>query len=88
MMLGTHLYLFAAICLASLAFVVRVRDRAAGVRHLAFALVLLVAWPLPNMFGSFNPMFAQTFTVLLLFCAVIAVCDVLPRVPQNGAGFL
>ena len=88
MMLGKHLYLFAAICLASLAFVVRVRDRAAGVRHLAFALVLAVAWAVPTMFGSFNPMFAQTFTVLLLFCAVIAVCDVLPRVPQNGTGFL
>jgi hypothetical protein len=88
MMLGNHLYLFAAICLASLAFVVHIRDRVAGVRHAAFGLVLAVAWALPTMFGSFNPFFAQTFTVLLLFCAVLAVCDVMPRVPRNGTRFL
>jgi len=88
MMLRNHLYLFVAICLASLAFVVHSRDRVAIVRHLAFALVLTVAWAGPTTLGSFNPFFTQTFTVLLLFCAVLAVCDVLPRVPRDGTRFL
>lgn len=88
MMLRNHLYLFVAICLASLIFVLYVRDRVASVRHLAFALVLAVAWAVPTMLGSFSPFFTQTFTVLLLFCAVLAVCDVLPRVPRGGTRFL
>jgi len=87
MMLRNHLYLFVAICLASLAFVIHRRYVVASVRHLAFAVVLSVAWAFPTMLGSFNPFFTQTFTVLLLFCAVLAVCDVLPRVPRTGRGF-
>jgi len=87
MMLRNHLYLFAAICLASSAFVVRAREWEAIIRHLAFALVLMVAWGIPTMLGSFSPFFTQTFVVLLLFSAVLAVCDVLPRVPQDGTRF-
>jgi len=87
MMLRNHLYLFVGICLASLAFVAYVRDRVAGVRHLAFALVLAVAWAVPTMLRSFNPFFTQTFTVLLLFCAVLAVCDVLPRMARDRTRF-
>lgn len=84
MMLRNHLYLFGAICLASFVFVVRTRDREAIVRHVAFALALLVAWAIPTMLACFSPFFTQTFVVLLLFCAVLAVCDVLPRVSIGG----
>ncbi len=84
MMLRNHLYLFGAICLASFVFVVRARDREAIVRHVAFGLVLLVAWAIPTMLGSFSPFFTQTFVVLLLFCAVLAVGDVMPRVSIGG----
>jgi hypothetical protein len=88
MMLHNHLYLFAAICLASMAVVVRGRERTAIVRHLAFALVLAVSWAVPTMLGSFNPFFAQTFVVLLLFCTVLAVGNILPRVPRHGTRWL
>src|SRR5258707_13692459 len=60
------------------------RDREAIVRHVAFGLVLLVAWAIPTMLGSFSPFFTQTFVVLLLFCAVLAVGDVMPRVSIGG----
>jgi hypothetical protein len=86
MMLRNHLYVFGAICLASFVIVVRARDWEAIVRHVAFALVLLVAWAIPTTLGSFSPFFTQTFVVLLLFCAVLAVCDVLPRVSIRGSG--
>jgi len=88
MMLRNHLYVFAAICLASAAFVVRGRDRVAIVRHLAFALVLTVSWAVPTMVGSFSPFFTQTFVVLLLFWTVLALGDLLRLVPRHGSRWL
>src|SRR5207253_2471488 len=85
-MLGTHLYIFAAVVALGCATQWQRRGRAALIRAVCYGVVVAAAFAIPLVHGEKQMFFAVAFDFLLLLGAVVALRQL--AVARGGAALL